>query len=92
MNVTVSYLGQLRHIAGIETEDRSVPDGASLTDVLKELAAGYDEQFGRILFDEAGVLRGSMMVLINDALVMKDALPNLNNGDRVTLLPAIAGG
>jgi molybdopterin converting factor small subunit len=63
-----------------------------LIDALKELAELYEEQFARILFDEDGALRPSVMVLVNDAPVNREALPNLNAGDRVALLPAIAGG
>ena len=92
MNISLHYLGQLRHIAGVESEEHSVADTTTLIDLLQQVAAGHDEGFGRILFDDAGALRASVMVLINDAPVEKASPPALADGASVTLLPAIAGG
>ena len=92
MNISLRYLGQLRHIAGVESEERSVADATTLVDLLQDVATGYDEGFGRILFDDDGALRASMMVLVNDAPVDKASPPALADGAVVTLLPAIAGG
>jgi molybdopterin converting factor small subunit len=92
MKVTMEYYGQLRHIANKETEHRDCPENSSTIDVLREAAAQYGEEFGNIVFDEAGHLRPSLMVLLNDAPAIKEALPGLRENDRIALLAAIAGG
>ena len=92
MKVTLNYFGQLRHIADKEAEDRDCPVGSSIADVVKEAADEYGEDFGIIVFDETGQLRPSLMVLVNEVPANKDALPGLQENDRITLLAAIAGG
>jgi molybdopterin converting factor small subunit len=92
MKVTLNYFGQLRHIADKETEDWDCPEGSSIADVVKEAADEYGEDFGNIVFDGAGQLRPSLMVMVNDVPADKEALPGLRENDRITLLAAIAGG
>ena len=92
MNITINYFGQLRQIAGMESESREAADGAPLADILAQAAENYDQQFGAILFDDNQALRASVMVLVNDVPADKDSLPALSDQDKVSLLPAIAGG
>jgi len=90
MNVTVQYLGQLGQLAGRDEEPRTVPDG-SLVGLLATLATEYGESFSTIVLD-GDAIRPSLMVLVNDAPVDKANPPAVNEGDTVTLLPAISGG
>ena len=92
MKITLNYFGQLRHHAGCESESRSIADGCSLSDALREVAADHGPEFSVILLDDSGELRPSVMLLVNDTPVDKAALPALSNGDAVSVLPAIAGG
>ena len=92
MNITLTYFGQLRQLAGVESETRTFEDGASLTGLLEDVAAGHGERFGAILFDENHALRPSVMILVNETPVDKGSLPSLSDQDKVSLLPAIAGG
>jgi molybdopterin converting factor small subunit len=92
MKITIHFMGQLRQFAGTDQEVRDVADGASLSDVLEAAAAGHDEKFRGLLFDEDGLPRPSVLVLHGDAPVDREAPPALNDGDEITLMPPIAGG
>ena len=92
MKVTLSYFGQLRQIAGSESEKIDCGEGATLQDVLKETAGRYGDGFSEIVFSGDGGVHPSLLVVINDLGVDKDRPVALNDNDNVTLLPAIAGG
>jgi molybdopterin converting factor small subunit len=92
MLITVQYLGQLGHLADRSEESREAPEEQLLTALLHDVAAQYGEDFQSIVFDDAGHLRPSLMVLVNDAPVDKADPPTLRDGDQITLLAAISGG
>ena len=92
MNVTFSYFGQLRQFADKESESREFPDGTPLAEAIKSVVDEYGEGFSRVLLDEDGGVRPSVMVLVNDVPADKSALPELKDNDKISLLAAIAGG
>ncbi len=92
MKVRFHYFGQLRHFTEKADEYREIADSQSLGSALDDAAKDYDEGFRGIVFDESGAVRPSLMLLLNDAPVDKSALPELKDGDEVSLLTAIAGG
>lgn len=92
MRITVHLLGQLRHLAARDSVSIEVGEGATVSDVVMQVAAGYDEAFRAIVLDAQGALRPSLMVLHNDIPIDKASAPRLREGDQVTLLTAIAGG
>ena len=91
MKVDVSYLGQLQQAAGVASERKECA-GTTLAELLNDVAEAHGPGFRAILLDDSGAVRPSVMVLVNDAPVSKDALPELSDGDAITLLTAIAGG
>lgn len=92
MNVTVKYMGQLRHIADKDSERIECAEGAELVDILTLAANVYDDSFSGILFDDNGSIRQSVMVMVNDKPVNKEAVGAIGDGDVITILAAIAGG
>lgn len=92
MNVTIKYMGQLRHIADKDCEQIECGQGAELVDILTLAANVYDGSFSNILFDDDGGIRQSVMVMINDKPVNKEAVGAIGDGDVIMILPAIAGG
>ena len=91
MNVTVHYFGQLRNHAGVESESREVASG-DIMELARSLSEADGEDFQRALLADDGSLRPSVMLLVNESPVQKDALPQLKDGDTLTLMTAIAGG
>jgi molybdopterin converting factor small subunit len=92
MKLKFTLLGQLGQLAGRESLKRTCADNASCEDVLNELAQSHGEAFQSILLTEEGAIRPSVMVLINDHPMDKETTCFLQDGDQITILPAIAGG
>jgi molybdopterin converting factor small subunit len=92
MKVTVKYMGQLRHLTGKDSEQVECPENISLAELMSVASKKYDQSFVNIVLDESGVIRPSLIIVINDITASKDASPNLSDGDSITLLTAIAGG
>lgn len=92
MKVTLSYFGQLRQKAGVESDQLESAEGATLDELLAGRAQQYGEEFGKIVLDESGRLRASVIALLNGAGVDRTAPTTLADGDEVTLIPPIAGG
>lgn len=92
MKITLQYFGQLRHLAGREEQPVEADADTPLPALLASVARGYEPAFGRLLLNDRGQVSPSLMVLVNDEAVPRGAPPALGEGDRVTLIPPIAGG
>ena len=92
MKVTVNYFGQVRQIAGKESEAGDYRESLGLCELVADLAEKYGSEFRGIVLDASGQLRPSLLALINGQAVDKGARAELKDGDEVTLLPPIAGG
>ena len=82
MQVTFSYFAQVRQAAGVETEKLA----------LAESGKRHGEAFRTLVLDEFGVVRPSMLVLVNGVPAQRGGQRPLADGDEVTLLSAVAGG
>lgn len=92
MKVTLNYMGQLRYLSGKDSEQIDCAGGRSLSEMLTEVSKAYDQRFVDVIFDSAGDLRPSLMIVVNDKTADKELTQSLSDGDSVTLLTAIAGG
>jgi sulfur-carrier protein len=91
MSVTVKLPTILRkHAAG---EARVNADGATLSDVLHDLESKYPGITKNVLSDEGGLHR-FINVYVNDEDVryLGSLETEINEGDIVSILPAVAGG
>jgi len=70
-----------------------LPDGATVRDAVRALAGRYPEAAERLL-DEAGEIRRNIHALVNGGNVQfRDRFDTfLEDGDRLTILPAVGGG
>ena len=96
MEVRVALYGAARVVIGRPQVDIALdePAGtATLGQVLEQLCAAYPRARPYIL-DGDGMLQSYIRVLINDERPVPDATlaTLLHDGDRVTLLVAVAGG
>lgn len=92
MKVTIEYFGQLRQAAGTAAEQVEAGTGATAQDVLKRAADRHGDAFRLIALGDDGAIRSSLMVLVNEAPIVKSRPYELKDGDRIRLLAAIAGG
>ncbi len=92
MHVRIKYFGQLRELAEAEEEQWEPSGGNDLKTALLEKAQAHGDDFRRVIFNRDGNLRPSVMILVNEKPVDKSRPPALEDGDEITVLPAIAGG
>ena len=94
MIVRVQYMAQLRTVLGRTVEDVELPPSSNLAQLLVLLAArgGLDAE-SHFMADN-GQVRPSLLLVVNGAAVpsQQAGATLLNDGDRVVLLPPIAGG
>ncbi len=92
MKITIKYFGQLQQITRSESEECELADGCSVRDLLAGRAEKHGEDFARIVTDESGDPRPSLMLLRNGEAIDKTSPAAFADGDTISLLPAIAGG
>ncbi len=91
MAVTIKLPTQLRDAAGNQTEAHV--DGATVAEALASLYAQHGELRHRIADEDGGLRRFVNVYLGGEDIRFLDGLDTpLNDGDEVTILPAVAGG
>lgn len=89
MQIRVEYVAQVRTSAGVESEELSVPDGATvqqLVGVMCETHPGLD----KVLCGPDGGLHASILVFRGEDPC--EPSTELADGDRLTFLSPISGG
>ena len=81
MNVKVLYFALARDMASTRREEVSVPEGSSVSDLLRSLVSRHPA---------LGKLNGSIKCSVNLSVVAPDT--PLTDGDEVGVLPPVAGG
>jgi len=92
MELELRFFATFREAAGDKTVTAEFADGSTVGAVLRELESTYDEMRGRLIVD--GDLAPQINVLKNGREVLHlDGLDTpLENGDRVSVFPPVAGG
>jgi len=95
MRVTVSFLGAhpAAKIAGGASVALEVP-GATIADLVRELADRYGEPMRRYLLDETGELDRAFKVVVNEKewLTREELGRPLGEGDRIAIAILVSGG
>lgn len=92
MKITINYFGQLRQAAAVDSETIEIPDDSTIKKALKTRADHYGQSFEKVVLDEQGNIRPSVLVVVNGKGVDVQSLPAIGDGDEITFMPAIAGG
>lgn len=94
MRLRVQYTAQLRTIVGRAEEVVELPEGSHLADLVARLAGELHREAAAHLLTEAGQLRPSLLVAVNQTAVSPGMAhgTRLTEGDVVSLMPPIAGG
>ena len=91
MNVQLRLFATFREAVGERSVDREFPDGATVGDVLHAL----DEEYSAFeVFDDEGDLRDYLSILVNgrDITHLNGTETPLEDGDKLSLFPPVAGG
>jgi molybdopterin converting factor small subunit len=92
MQVTIQYSGQLKLAVGLADERLELPEGATLEELVRELAERHDNGARRFFVDEAGAPQPTLMLVVNNRQVPAGTRQALADGDEVMLLQPISGG
>ncbi|MGH3947863.1 MAG: MoaD/ThiS family protein [Pseudonocardiaceae bacterium] len=83
MELQVRYYASARAAAGTEGETITVPEGASVADVLSELRSRHSDQLSRVFSAASFLLNGVAVRLQSQAV---------SDGAQLDVLPPFAGG
>ena len=90
MRVSVRYMAQLRHAAGVAGEPVDVDGSCTVAGLVAVLAGRHGDGLRRLLLDERGGPQPTLLVFLDDQQA-SSATP-LTEGSVVTLLSPMAGG
>ncbi|MDX1744793.1 MAG: ubiquitin-like small modifier protein 1 [Halobacteriales archaeon] len=91
MNVQLRLFATFREAVGERSVDRDFPEDSTVGDVLHTL----DEEYPAFeVFDEDGTLREYLSILVNgrDITHLDGVDTPLEDGDKLSLFPPVAGG
>ena len=92
MQITVTFFGQARQLAGVDRRVVDVDDDATVTDVVTAATQDRPQAVRKLLFAEDGALRRSILVPVNGTVVDTTAKGALQDNDEVAIYTALAGG
>jgi molybdopterin converting factor small subunit len=92
MIIDVHYTTQLRAALGQAQQRVTIDDGATLDQLLQQLADDQPEVFSRLVLDAQGQLLPNIILCVDDQQVTAADRHVLHDGAQVTLLSAISGG
>lgn len=91
--IQVIYTGQLAALAGESEEAVEVEEGATLGPVVDGLSARHGDGFRELLCDEAGAMRGTVLVALDGEQAQGERGElSLEGVKEVMLMTPIAGG
>jgi molybdopterin converting factor small subunit len=92
MKIAVKYMAQVRHAAGVSSEEVEVAAGCSVPELLTALAAHRGEALRRLLLESSGSPHRAILVFVGERQATTEAPVDLRDGDVVTILSPMAGG
>jgi molybdopterin synthase sulfur carrier subunit len=96
LNVTVDYLGHIKHTLGVEqAESIALREDALVRDLLASLAEKHGEPFRKAVYEPEGLdLKPHYILSVNGILLnqLNGIETKLKDGDRVVLMPVVTGG
>lgn len=93
MQLELRFFATFRAIVGQKTVERTVPDDATVGDVLASLEEEYPDMAGRLL-DDDGAIRPQLSILKDgrDVVHMDGANTSLADANSLSVFPPVAGG
>ena len=95
MKVKVQYLGFIKNLIRRSSDEFELEEGASLSDLLSQIAGIYGRSFQREVF-EPGLrdVKMGFVVTVNGILMgqLQGVDTRLNNGDNIILMSLMSGG
>jgi molybdopterin synthase sulfur carrier subunit len=93
MELELRFFATFREAVGQKTVDWEVDEGSTVGDVLEAIEDEYPELVGELLDDE-GDIQPQLTVLKNgrEVVHIEGTATELEDGDRLSVFPPVAGG
>lgn len=92
MKIHIKYFAQVKKEAGKGSETLELEAGIDMQQCVKRLSVMHTKSFNEMIYDESGVYRDSVILIINNDQVRYAENPKLNEGDELMIMSPIAGG
>ena len=92
MKIDIKYFAQIKKEAERQSDEVELEPGTTLQECVLNVCKKKSASFKNILFDENGIFRGSVILIVNSVQVRYDENPEMNEGDELMLMSPIAGG
>ena len=93
MKIVVRFYGSFRELFGNDENALDLPDGASIQDLLQLLCISDEQRQG--MYDDSGRLRYYVNIVLKNGRkvqLVEEQKAELQDGDVVSIFPAIGGG
>jgi len=92
MRITIHFMGQIKHAAGVALREIDLASPCSVLDCLRQLPQRADDALGRFLLDGSRGVSRTILVFLGEEQVEHAESAWLTDGDVLTVLSPIAGG
>lgn len=95
MQVNVHYISLVKSYTNKSREEITLNEGASMEQLLKQIANNYGKQFKEEVYDpEKKEMKSTFVAMINGVLIdqLKGTSSTLKNGDNIILMALMTGG
>ena len=92
MQITINLDAQVRRAAGRESTTIDVADHSTVAGAVQKLAVASEEPLRKLLVDDSGAVRPTLMVFLNDEHVPLSSECQLASGAVLTITSPISGG
>lgn len=92
MQIHIKYFAQIKSKAGKSSEVLELETGTTLQNCIEKLSKINNKQINDVLYDESGVYRDAVILVINSQQTRFAENPKMNDGDELMIMSPIAGG
>ena len=91
IEVKIVFLSFIEDLAGKKEEIITLEKNSTLNDLLNSIKKVFNKELSNLIFSSSGEIKKYILIGLNGKSVKEFAI-ELNQGDEITILPAIAGG
>lgn len=95
MKVKINYLGLVKTYTNRLVDEKDLPEGATLSELLDNLASNFGKPFNPEIYDpNTKEVKPMFVVMVNGVLMgqLSGVDTKLKNGDVLILMPLMTGG
>lgn len=95
MKVKINYLGLVKTYTNKLVDEKDLPEGATLSELLDNLASNFGKPFNPEIYDpNKKEVKPMFVVMVNGVLMgqLSGVDTKLKNGDVMILMPLMTGG